>query len=45
MNRLQPFPWKDDPFSSSLRVIVGSVDALRLHVDRADPEFFDRFSS
>ncbi len=44
MNRFQPFPWEDDPFASSSRVIVGSVDALRFHVYGADSEFFDRFS-
>ena len=45
MNRFKSFPWEDDPFASSSRVIVGSVDALGLHVDGTDSEFFDRFSA
>lgn len=45
MDCLQSFPWKDDPFPSRPRIIFRSENALWLHVDRADSEFFDGFSA
>src|SRR5437588_2297590 len=45
MNRFKSFPWEDNPFASSSRVIVRSVNALGLHVDGTDSELFDGFSA